>query len=373
MLVSSAIVVVITRVTPSMLPPTIITAPTSAIARPNPASSTVASEKRVSHSSVSAAREVLGAKRCQLLAVLAPGIGDDLPRQRRDDRRDQDRLGDDHRRRREQDAERAERPGARQQQIDDQPDDDRRQSHHRVQDDRQRLPAGEAADGDRGAERQPHAGRDERRREADAQRQLDDRQQLRVEMRDEGQRQRKLSEKVFMQSGDCKVCIRTAFLGNSYMSSTPGLDAASSPGCRPSDGKRQMACAQPRMAEALDVQRRPAEPSRQVPVKLVARAVEARRMQSGESPRTPLRDPSGRRTRRRARARRDRRPRVRTASAARRPARPRERRSAELADHRQRRLPRRRPRAEPPGQRDGQRAAEDARRPRPSDWLRRGS
>jgi len=44
LLVSSAIVVVITRVTPSMLPPTMITAPTSAIARPNPASSTVASE-----------------------------------------------------------------------------------------------------------------------------------------------------------------------------------------------------------------------------------------------------------------------------------------------------------------------------------------
>ena len=58
LLVSSAIVVVITRVTPSMLPPTIITAPTSAIARPNPASSTVASEKRVSHSSVSAALTV---------------------------------------------------------------------------------------------------------------------------------------------------------------------------------------------------------------------------------------------------------------------------------------------------------------------------
>ncbi len=58
LLVSSAIVVVITRVTPSMLPPTIITAPTSAMARPKPASSTVASENRVSHSSVSAALAV---------------------------------------------------------------------------------------------------------------------------------------------------------------------------------------------------------------------------------------------------------------------------------------------------------------------------
>ena len=35
--VSKAIVVVITRVDPAILPPTIITAPTSAIARPNPA------------------------------------------------------------------------------------------------------------------------------------------------------------------------------------------------------------------------------------------------------------------------------------------------------------------------------------------------
>ena len=40
------------------LPPTIITAPTSAMARPNPASNTVASENRVSHNSVIAARYV---------------------------------------------------------------------------------------------------------------------------------------------------------------------------------------------------------------------------------------------------------------------------------------------------------------------------
>src|SRR5690348_17155700 len=43
LLVSSAMVVVITRVTWSMLPPTIITAPTSALARPKPASSAVGS------------------------------------------------------------------------------------------------------------------------------------------------------------------------------------------------------------------------------------------------------------------------------------------------------------------------------------------
>src|SRR5688500_17704802 len=54
--VSSAMVVVMTRVTPSMLLPTIITAPTSALARPRPASTAVSSEKRISQSTVSAAR-----------------------------------------------------------------------------------------------------------------------------------------------------------------------------------------------------------------------------------------------------------------------------------------------------------------------------
>src|SRR5690606_38618228 len=54
--VSSAMVVVITRVTPAMLPPTIMTAPTSAEARPRPASTAVSSEKRMSQTRVSAAR-----------------------------------------------------------------------------------------------------------------------------------------------------------------------------------------------------------------------------------------------------------------------------------------------------------------------------
>ena len=52
-------VVVMTRVTPSMLPPTMITAPTSAAARPNPASTIVTSEKRRSQSSVIAAPNLL--------------------------------------------------------------------------------------------------------------------------------------------------------------------------------------------------------------------------------------------------------------------------------------------------------------------------
>ena len=57
MLVSSAMAVVITRVKPSILPPTTMTAPTSALARPKPASSTVSSAKRPSQSSVGTARQ----------------------------------------------------------------------------------------------------------------------------------------------------------------------------------------------------------------------------------------------------------------------------------------------------------------------------
>src|SRR5712671_3856010 len=50
--VSSAIAVVIVRVKPSILPPTIITVPTSAAARPKPASMVVVRLKRASHNSV---------------------------------------------------------------------------------------------------------------------------------------------------------------------------------------------------------------------------------------------------------------------------------------------------------------------------------
>ena len=145
LLVSSAIVVVITRVTPSMLPPTIITAPTSAAARPKPASTTVSSEKRMSHRSVSAAvhlrapserscsrysrqassticREsaaMIGRIRIVCAITIAVGVK---------------RMPSC-----------AERPGARKQQIDEEPDDDRRQAHQRVEEDDHRLPAAETA------------------------------------------------------------------------------------------------------------------------------------------------------------------------------------------------------------------------------------
>jgi hypothetical protein len=58
LLVSSAIVVVITRVYPAMLPPTMMTAPTSALARPKPARSAVVRLKRASQRSVGMARRM---------------------------------------------------------------------------------------------------------------------------------------------------------------------------------------------------------------------------------------------------------------------------------------------------------------------------
>ncbi len=94
--------VVMVRVKPSILPPTIITAPTSAAARPKPASSAVdQAEARVPEQRGDAAErpDVHGG---ELVAIFGPQVLDRLPRQRRDDRRHQDGLRDDHRLRREQ-------------------------------------------------------------------------------------------------------------------------------------------------------------------------------------------------------------------------------------------------------------------------------
>ena len=122
LVVSSAIAVVITRVTPSMLPPTIITAPTSAIARPNAGEHDrhqreaqvvqqrqrrgQPARRRASATARAYSRQA-SATACRESAAMSG--------------EHQDRLRDDHRRRGEQDAERAERPGARQQQVDARP------------------------------------------------------------------------------------------------------------------------------------------------------------------------------------------------------------------------------------------------------------
>ena len=168
LLVSSAMAVVITRVKPSMLPPTTITAPTSALARPKPASSTVSRAKRPSQSRVGTARHGPGAEGAELLGVLLPQRLQHLPRQRGEDRRDQHRLRDHHRGRREQQTEPPERPGARQQQVDQQPRHHRRQAHQRVQRHHHAAPAGKARHRQQRPERQPDQGGDRHRRQAHA-------------------------------------------------------------------------------------------------------------------------------------------------------------------------------------------------------------
>ena len=157
--VSSAMVVVITRVTPSMLPPTIITAPTSALARPRPGQHRGQQRKADVPQHRERAAQAVHAERAQLLLVLAPGVLDRLARERRDDRQHEHRLRDDHRLRREQQPQLPERPGARQQQVDEEAHHHRRQPHQRIEHHDHRLPRREAAHGDRRAERQP----DERR------------------------------------------------------------------------------------------------------------------------------------------------------------------------------------------------------------------
>ncbi len=104
LLVSSAIAVVITRVTPSMLPPTIITAPTSAIARPKPASTTV--DEREAHVPQQRQRGAAArrAERAQLLAYSRHASSTTWRESAAIDRQDEDRLRDHHRRRREQHA-----------------------------------------------------------------------------------------------------------------------------------------------------------------------------------------------------------------------------------------------------------------------------
>ena len=145
---------VMVRVKPSILPPTMMTAPTSAAARPKPASSAVTRLKRASQISVAMRAERADVHGGKLVAIFDPQVLDGLARQRRDDRRDQHGLRDDHRLRREQEAPRPERPRARQQQIDRKPDDHRRQSHQRIENDDDGLAAGKAGE------------RDERRRTA---------------------------------------------------------------------------------------------------------------------------------------------------------------------------------------------------------------
>ena len=137
-----------------------ITAPTSAMARPKPARQAVSRLKRPSQSSVGTARSgpTPSARSCSSYSWRRSSIG--LPAERGDDRGDEHGLGDDHGRRGIEQAEAAHRTGVRQHEVDDQPHHDRRQSHQGVEQQDQDRPAAEAGDGDQGADRQA----DQRRR-----------------------------------------------------------------------------------------------------------------------------------------------------------------------------------------------------------------
>src|SRR5882762_804119 len=128
------------------------------------------------------------AERAQLLLVFVPGVLDRLARERPDDRENQDRLREDHRRGREKDSERAERAGTREQEVYEQPHHDRGQAHECVQQYDYRLPAAKTAYRDRGTERQAQQRGDRHRRQAHAQAEQNDLDQLGVETDQERER-----------------------------------------------------------------------------------------------------------------------------------------------------------------------------------------
>ena len=119
--VSSAIVVVMVRVNPSIFPPTIINDPTSAAARQKPASNIVTRLKRASHKKSKHAPEWTDTHRRQLVTVFHPEILDGLPRKRCDNRQDEEGLRNNHCSRRKEDTKETQWSRTRQQQKDSKP------------------------------------------------------------------------------------------------------------------------------------------------------------------------------------------------------------------------------------------------------------
>ena len=143
-LVSSAMAVVMTRVWPAMLPPTMMTAPTSALARPKPASSAVSRLKRPSHSSVGMARQAEEPSERRWSSYSAHRSSTTWRVSETTIGVTSTACAIDHRGRREEQAERAERAGARQEQIDGEPRHHRRQPHQGVEEHDHRGAAGKA-------------------------------------------------------------------------------------------------------------------------------------------------------------------------------------------------------------------------------------
>ena len=123
----------------------------------------------------------------KLRRIVAPGILDDLPGDGGDQRNDQHALGNDHRRRREQQAVAAERPAARQGEINEHADDHRRQAHQRVQSDDHGAAPAKIRHRQPGAERHAEQRADDERRQAHAQRERDDFQQAMIEAAQKGE------------------------------------------------------------------------------------------------------------------------------------------------------------------------------------------
>ena len=129
------------RVKPSILPPTMMMAPTSAAARPNPASSAVTRENRASQTSVTTRRGGPDIHRGQFVAIFDPQVFNGLARERGDYRSDQNGLRDHHGLRREQQTPVSERARTRQGQKNRQPHHHRRQAHHGIEHDDGHLAA----------------------------------------------------------------------------------------------------------------------------------------------------------------------------------------------------------------------------------------
>ena len=156
-----------------MLPPTRMTAPTSEMVRPKPASTAVSSSARMIGKD---RRDRLQPRRSvadQFVAIARPGPLAGAMDQRGDDGNGEDGLGNHHGGGREQQFKKAERPRVGQRQIQDQPDHDRGQTEQRVDQNDHPSPSAERINRERGATRQRDRGGQSRRHQADANRKSD--------------------------------------------------------------------------------------------------------------------------------------------------------------------------------------------------------
>ena len=162
-----------------------MTAPTSAMALPNPASTTVTRLNRASHNSVMAVAPLPRAERAQLFIVAAVKVLDDLARQGCDDGCDEHRLGDDHGLGGVEKTPVAQGPCPRQQKIDGKAGNHGWQAHEGVHHSDEGAAPREPRDGRRRADRQADQHGEEHRKETDPKRHEDDLGQIAVKGHDQ--------------------------------------------------------------------------------------------------------------------------------------------------------------------------------------------